>query len=418
MKKLRIGVIGVGRGKTMMEYCKFAGNAELVAICDKWEEGLEKQKAKLGDKIAYFTDYDEFLKFDMDCVMLANYANEHAPFAVKAMNAGKHVISEVLPCQTMKEAVEVIETIEKTGKTYCYAENYCYMAAPYEMKKLYRAGKIGEFEYAEGEYIHNCESIWPIITYGERDHWRNNDYATFYCTHSIGPIVHITGLRPVAVNGFELPANEKSDRMGAYGAGAGIEMIRFENGGMMKSIHGGLDRNSVWYTLYGKLGRLESDRESCCDSDNVNRIHTEWYHTDGDYSEQNFEQGHYKPYELKHEHDGYGHGGSDYYCLYNAVQKILGDPEADAIDFYEALDMFLPGLFAYRSILKGGVTLEIPNLRLPEEREKWRNDTFCTDKKVGGDQYVFPRATEPFEYPDAVYQRIYDLWREELKNRD
>ena len=45
----KVGVIGVGRGTTMMDYCKNAKNAKLVAICDKWEEGLERQKAKLND---------------------------------------------------------------------------------------------------------------------------------------------------------------------------------------------------------------------------------------------------------------------------------------------------------------------------------------------------------------------------------
>ena len=86
MKKAKIGVIGVGRGKSMMNYCKIAEHAELVAICDKWEEGLQRCKAQNEDlDITYYTDYDEFLKHDMDAVVLANYANEHAPFAIKAM---------------------------------------------------------------------------------------------------------------------------------------------------------------------------------------------------------------------------------------------------------------------------------------------------------------------------------------------
>lgn len=42
-------------------------------------------------------------------------------FAVSwAMEAEVHVFSEVLPCQTMKEAVERIEAVERTGKIYCY----------------------------------------------------------------------------------------------------------------------------------------------------------------------------------------------------------------------------------------------------------------------------------------------------------
>ena len=126
MKKVRIGVMGAYRGSSMINYCESSDNAQVVAICDKWVEGLECQKALLNDpNITYYTDFEDFIKHDMDAVVLANYANEHAPFAIKAMKAGKHVFSEVLPVQTLKEAVELIETVEETGKVYAYGENYC-----------------------------------------------------------------------------------------------------------------------------------------------------------------------------------------------------------------------------------------------------------------------------------------------------
>ena len=254
---IRIGVIGVGRGKNMMKYCLQMGTAELVAICDKWEEGLEQRKKDFaGYNVSFYTDYDEFLKHDMDAVVLANYATEHAPFAIKAMKAGKHVLSEVLPVQTMKEAVELVEAVEESGLIYAYGENYCYMPAPYEMKKLYEKGEIGEFEYGEGEYIHNCESIWHSITYGEEDHWRNNMFSTFYCTHSMGPLIHITGLRPVSVVGFEGTKNHRGLRGGAKAGAFGIEMVTLENGGIIKSIHGGP------YKCPGRLERVSRHVDS------------------------------------------------------------------------------------------------------------------------------------------------------------
>lgn len=40
----------------------------------------------------------------------------------------------------MQEAVELVETVEETGKIYAYGENYCFMPAPMEMKKRYRQG--------------------------------------------------------------------------------------------------------------------------------------------------------------------------------------------------------------------------------------------------------------------------------------
>ena len=416
MEKVRIGVLGAYRGTSMINYCESADNAKVVAICDKWVEGLERQKAALNDPdITYYTDFEDFIKHDMDAVVLANYATEHAPFAIRAMREGKHVFSEVLPVQTMKEAVELIETIEETGKIYAYGENYCYMPATYEMRRLYKEGKIGEFEYGEGEYIHNGESIWPSITYGEEDHWRNNMYSTFYCTHSLGPIIHITGLRPVSVIGLEGTKAERKRRVGSKCASFGIEMVTLENGGIIKSIHGGLYMNSIWYSVYGSLGRMESAREDA--GDGVSQLYVNVDNYSGEYAPHDVIS--YRPADnLSEDSAVFGHGGSDYYTMYNFVRKILGDENADVIDIYEALDMFLPGMFAYRSILKGGVSLEIPNLRIKEERDKWRNDTACTDPAVAGESLLPTTSLGTPEIDKQVYEKVYRLWRKDFDSDD
>lgn len=409
MKKIRIGVIGAYRGASMIRYCKSAESAEVVAICDKNPEALNAQKERTkGLDIAFFDNFDDFIKYDMDAVVLANYANEHAPFAIKAMRAGKHVFSEVLPVQTMKEAVELVEAVEETGKIYAYGENYCYMSAPYEMKQLYRSGKLGEFEYGEGEYIHNCEPIWPTITYGEEDHWRNNMYSTFYCTHSLGPIIHITGLRPVKVVGFEGTLNERTNRCGQKGGSFGIEMVTLENGGIVKSIHGGLYRNSVWYTVYGSKGRAECAREDA-NAGHIDTIYTYIDDYSGEYGENKLKT--YKPSRAEDDlANGFGHGNSDFYTMHHFVKKIKGDKDADIVDVYEALDMFLPGMFAYRSILNGGLPVDIPNLRDKAERDKWRSDVACTDPKVAGDQLLPTRLGGTPEFAPEVYEHVEDLW--------
>ena len=410
MKKIRIGVVGAYRGATMIRYCKTGELAELVAICDKNPEALAAQKERTkGLNVEFFDNFDDFIKFDMDAVVLANYANEHAPFAVKAMKAGKHVFSEVLPVQTMKEAVELVEAVEETGKIYAYGENYCYMSAPYEMRQLYRAGKLGEFEYGEGEYIHNCEPIWPTITYGEEDHWRNNMYSTFYCTHSMGPIIHITGLRPVKVVGFEGTQNERNNRTGAKGGQFGMELVTLENGGIVKSIHGGLYSNSIWYSIYGSKGRAECAREDA-NAGHIDKIYTLLDDYSGEYGKDKLKE--YKPTRPEDAiAEGFGHGNSDYYTMHHFVKKIRGDEDADTIDVYEALDMFLPGHFAYRSILAGGIPMDIPNLRNKSERDKWRNDTACTDPKVAGDQLLPTRLGGTPEFAPEVYAHVTELWK-------
>ena len=412
MKKVRIGVLGAYRGTSMINYCKRADHAEVVAICDKSPEALDAQRAAAeGLDIAFYERFDDFIEHDMDAVVLANYANEHAPFAIRCLRKGLHVFSEVLPVQNMKEAVELVEAVEESGLVYAYGENYCYMPAPYEMMKLYRQGVIGEFEYGEGEYIHNCESIWHSITYGEEDHWRNNMYATFYCTHSLGPIIHMTGLRPVSVVGFEGGMNQRNLRAGCKGGQFGIEMVTLENGGIVKSIHGGLYKNSIWYSVYGSKGRLECGREDAMDG-HIGKLYINKDEYDGGYETGSLNAV-FPQHAPEGEVEGFGHGGSDFFSMYYFIKKILGDEDADTIDVYEALDMFLPGLFAYRSIMAGGIPLELPNLRDKAERDKWRNDTTCTDPKAAGDMLLptFSKGTP--EIPQEVYDRMAQLWDEE-----
>ena len=413
MEKVRIGVLGGFRGGSMIKYAKKASNAVLVAICDKSEDVLNKQKELCGDDVAYYNNFEDFIKHDMDAVVLANYANEHAPFAIRCMEAGLHVFSEVLPVQTMQEAVALIETVEKTGKIYAYGENYCYMPAPYEMRKLYREGKIGEFEYGEGEYIHNCEPIWAGITYGDPTHWRNNMYANFYCTHSIGPLIHITGLRPVKVTGYESSKTERKMRCGSKSGLFGIEMIELENGGVIKSIHGDLYKNSIWYTVYGSKGRMETAREDF-DEESIKRIFVNADEYSGEYGENKILD--YKPTRDQDDSaEEFGHGNSDFYSMYNFVRKIQGYDDADIIDVYEAMDMFLPGMFAYRSVLAGGIPMEIPNLRDKTVRELYKNDTKCTDPKVAGEQLLPVYSKGNPDIPQQVYDTMRQKWLDKEK---
>ena len=48
-KKVRIGVLGGGRGASMIQYCERSDNAELVAICDKNPDVLKTQQETLKD---------------------------------------------------------------------------------------------------------------------------------------------------------------------------------------------------------------------------------------------------------------------------------------------------------------------------------------------------------------------------------
>ena len=104
--------------------------------------------------------------------------------------------------------------------------------------------------------------------------------------------------------------------------------------------------------------------------------------------------------------------------MYNFVKKIRGDNDADIIDVYEALNMFLPGLMAYRSILKGGVTVEIPNMKDKAARDKYRLDTACVDKKIAGDMLLPTSKLGTPDIDDKVYEYMRNKYLDGVKNGD
>ena len=418
-KKLRIGVFGGARGNSMIQVLLHHPEAELVAVCDKYVPLLEqarKNAEAAGLSIACFEDFDDFLKYDMDAVVLANYATEHATFAVRCLRAGKHVLSEVLPSETMAQAVELIETVEETGLVYAYAENYCYMDLTFEMWRKYREGAIGDVTFAECEYVHDCASCWVDITYGDPAHWRNHLYPTFYCTHSLGPVLMMTGRRPVQVVGFENPPIEEFYHLGhAGGHASGIEMVTLDNGAIVKSIHGPLKLEPAHtsYKLYGTRGYLGTHAG---DSGDQVRLYQESpEHTcQGEnhfYAPEKFVSA-----ELAENSGVATHGGSDFYPTHFFIEKILGKEDGKwSIDVYQAVDMGICGILAFRSILNGNQPVRIPNLRNKEERDAWRNDRACTDPAVAGDQ-VLPCSSYPERVLDAEeIARNRHMWEERHK---
>jgi len=157
-KKLRIGVFGGRRGVTMIDTLSRHPDAKLVAVCDKYKPHLKRcaeLAASHGANVVCYEDFEKFFSHEMDAVVLANYATEHAPFAVRLLDSGRHVCSEVLACQNLAEAVSLVEAVERSKKVYAYAENYCYFRGTLEMQRRFRRGDIVRVLHAEGEYVHD-----------------------------------------------------------------------------------------------------------------------------------------------------------------------------------------------------------------------------------------------------------------------
>ena len=381
-KMIRVGVVGVGRGSGFARGAVESLGMKLVALCDTWEEKLNTLGKELN--VSTYTDYDKFLEHDMDAVILANYFHQHAPFAIKALKAGMHVMSETSACFTLAEGVALVEDVEKSGKIYLFAENYPYMAFNLEMRKLYRKGAIGKFLYGEGEYVHSmgssdAESISP-----GRGHWRKWLPKIYYCTHSLGPVMYITDTMPVKVNGFEIPHDY--DYQSALkekewsGNGKSCMVVRMDNGATVKLLHVSLRGNGNWVRIHGNMGLIENLRTA---NQNMLRIRKEPFDKKpGEPSEMI-----YKPEFPSYARDAsrHGHGGGDFFTNYFFARAIKTG-EQPYMDVYRGVAMSVAGIQAYRSVLNDSNTIDVPDFRKKSERAKYSGDDWsiepgCKKKK-------------------------------------
>ena len=120
MKKLKVGVLGAGRGVDIAKDFMLL-DCDIVALCDFHEKRRKNGLRRLGSDVAEYSDFDSFIEHDMDAVILANYFHEHAEYAVKCLERGIHVYSETLACGTLAKGVALIRAAEKSNAIYMFA---------------------------------------------------------------------------------------------------------------------------------------------------------------------------------------------------------------------------------------------------------------------------------------------------------
>lgn len=385
-KEIKIGVVGVRRGMSFAHNAGYAG-MKLVAICDIWEEKLKEAGKSLN--VATYTDYDKFLEHDMDGVVLANYFHQHAPFAIKALKAGKHVLSETACNSTLAEGVELCRTVEKTGLIYMLAENYPYTVFNMEMKRLYKSGEIGEVTYAEGEYNHPMSPESKCSLSPGKNHWRNWMPPTYYCTHALAPLVYITENMPVKVNCLSIARpqiNKKTARIADPGF---VILCRMDNGAVFRLFGLVLPGHSCWYRIHGEKGAMEITRGPGYFGPGLIRVwHEEWTRTKGEFLERTYipEWPQFAVLASKS-----GHGGGDFWVNHEFAQAIKTGKQP-FLNVYRGVAMSSVGILAWKSALEDGKPFDVPDFSKESDRKKYEKD----------DASPFPDAQTKNKLPPSI----------------
>ncbi len=371
---IKVGIVGV-RGLSTIQGFKENPNSEVVALCDLNKDLLEEM-AKKHQIAQTFRIYDDLLLADIDAVVIATPMQLHVPQTLKALEAGIHVMSEVTAGVTMNELWWLKEWVERSGKVYMMAENYCYIPQNQLIRNMVEQGMFGEVYFAEGEYIHDIKKLTEHANYPDemndfyqgkttwRRFWQLGRRGAFYPTHGIGPVMQwLQGerIKSVSCQGagwHTAPKYRQED--------TSLTLCKTETGKLIKlrvDCISERPHNMSYYSIQGTKGSYEAPR-------GLGDDHKVWFKG----LDKDTDHAKWRPLDNYFDHlpDRYknateqqkkaGHWGGDFFIVQDFVDAIIKDKKP-AIDIYDACEWTAVGLLSELSIMNNGKPVLMPNFR-------------------------------------------------------
>lgn len=155
---LKIGILGLGEGRSTMSAALESSKLQLVKICDRNEE-LCKQRAQEFNFHAYTTHYEDLLN-DKDIDIIAIYTPDHlhAEHVKQALMHGKHVVCTKPFIDNLADANELLDLCEKSGKKVFVGQSSRFFEPAKRQRADFEAGVIGELITVESHY--NADHRW------------------------------------------------------------------------------------------------------------------------------------------------------------------------------------------------------------------------------------------------------------------
>ncbi len=360
---IKVGLAG-GRSLSTLMGFRAIEDVEVAAVCDLNADLLQRISREQGIPRTYRV-FEDMLEADIDAVVIATPMQCHVPQALSALEAGKHVLSEVTAAVTMDELWWLIEAVEKSGKVYMLAENYCYSPEVQLVSSLVRRGMFGEIYYGEGEYLHDIRdlAVYPDGKTSWRSYWQLGKRGAFYPTHSIGPVMQwFQGDRIASLctlgSGRHMSATLRQED-------TTVTMCQLESGKLARirvDCMSPRPHNMAYYQLQGTKGCYEAPRGLGDD----HKVYLEG-HDAHDHPHwrplKDFEEFLPERFRLATQAQREaGHGGGDFFIVQDFVDAITkGTPPA--IDVYQAAEWTAVALLSELSITNGGRMMDMPRFR-------------------------------------------------------
>jgi predicted dehydrogenase len=153
-RPIGVAVIGTRFGNLHAEaISEIPERARVVAICSRTEEHAQQSAERWGADLGT-TSLERVLNHPGgDAVHLCVPHHLHAPMAIAAARAGKHILTEKPIAATMDEADRMIEAAEQAGVLLMVSLNHRFLRHHQRAKALIDSGSIGEIFLCQGAFL-------------------------------------------------------------------------------------------------------------------------------------------------------------------------------------------------------------------------------------------------------------------------
>lgn len=371
-QSISIGVVGLGQfGVHFVALFQKHPLVRRVALCDIAPDKLGRAARQFGIGETY-ASLDEICKSDLDALAIITQPWLHAPQAIQAMEAGKHVYSAVpvmMPLsgdgdEILEWCDKLIDCCRRTGQYYMLGETTYYRPETVMCRK--RAAEFGSFIHLEAEYLHDtwlpaCNLIEVQMArtgLSEAEVIRlGGDAPMHYPTHSTSAPISIMGAHAVEVSafGYVYPddpyfrADSRSGNVFSHEVG----MFRMSNGALAVITES--RRNG--HTGHEGIVRIIGSEASYA-RDTGDEYEGTWFTKTG--AQPVDPRAYRDPLPEALMDDLGGHGGSHAYLVHEFV-SACAEGRAPAINAWEAVRYMAAGVTAHKSALRGGELLKVPD---------------------------------------------------------
>ncbi len=206
-EKVNVAMIGLGFGAEFIPIYLRHPHANMYAICQRNQEKMQHIGDTFGIERRYAKYEDVLADPDVDFVHINTPIPDHAPQAIAALKAGKHVMSTVPMATTIDECEQIVRLVKQTGLKYMMAETVVYSREFLFIKEMYQKGELGKIQYLAASHPQDMDG-WP-------EYWERM-IPMHYATHVVSPCLGLV--------------NAPAEYVSCFGSGTVREDIQKKSG--------------------------------------------------------------------------------------------------------------------------------------------------------------------------------------------